>query len=33
MLGRWGMSAMAVDGGEAALQALEIAKCSGKPFR
>ena len=32
MLARWGMSATAVDGGAAALRALEIAKSSGKPY-
>jgi len=32
MLSRWGMKPTAVDGGRAALQALEIAKSTGHPF-
>jgi PAS domain S-box-containing protein len=32
MLTRWGMKPTAVDGGKAALQALEIAKNAGNPF-
>jgi two-component system sensor histidine kinase/response regulator len=32
MLVRWGMKPTAVDGGRAALQALEIAKSTGRPF-
>jgi two-component system, sensor histidine kinase and response regulator len=32
MLVRWGMKPTAVDGGRAALQALEIAKNTGRPF-
>jgi two-component system, sensor histidine kinase and response regulator len=32
MLTRWGMKPTAVDGGRAALQALEIAKSTGRPF-
>jgi two-component system, sensor histidine kinase and response regulator len=32
ILARWGMSATSVDGGAAALRALEIAKSSGSPF-
>jgi two-component system, sensor histidine kinase and response regulator len=32
MLARWGMKPTAVDGGRAALQALEIAKSTGRPF-
>ncbi len=33
MLGRWGMKATAVDGGKAALEALEEATLRGEPFR
>ena len=32
MLSRWGMKPVAVDGGHAALQAIEIAKNAGHPF-
>jgi CheY-like chemotaxis protein len=32
MLTRWGMKPTAVEGGEAALQALEVAKSTGRPF-
>jgi two-component system, sensor histidine kinase and response regulator len=32
MLTRWGMKPTAVDGGRAALQALEIARSTGRPF-
>src|SRR5262249_28444788 len=32
MLTRWGMKPTAVEGGRAALQALEIAKSTGRPF-
>ena len=32
MLNRWGMRPTAVEGGRAALQALEIAKSTGRPF-
>ncbi|HEV1993653.1 MAG TPA: response regulator [Candidatus Acidoferrum sp.] len=32
MLSRWGMKPTAVDGGRAALQALEVAKSAGHPF-
>jgi two-component system sensor histidine kinase/response regulator len=32
MLNRWGMKPMAVEGGKAALQALEVAKRAGHPF-
>jgi PAS domain S-box-containing protein len=32
MLSRWGMKPTAVDGGRSALQALEIAKSTGRPF-
>jgi PAS domain S-box-containing protein len=32
MLVRWGMKPTSVDGGRAALQALEVAKSSGRPF-
>jgi CheY-like chemotaxis protein len=32
MLARWGMRPTAVEGGRAALQALEIAKSTGRPF-
>jgi CheY-like chemotaxis protein len=32
MLSRWGMKPIAVDGGHAALQAIEIAKNGGHPF-
>src|SRR5208282_6186300 len=32
MLSRWGMKPTAVDGGRAALQAIEVAKSTGHPF-
>jgi two-component system sensor histidine kinase/response regulator len=32
MLTRWGMNPIAVEGGRAALQALEVAKGAGRPF-